>query len=72
MPPFAPITRRKLIQALKQAGFTVPYSGGNHQYLVKDDLKLFIPNPHTEDINRALLQKILKQAGIEGDEWERL
>jgi len=71
MPPFAPLTRRKLIQVLKQAGFTGPYSGGNHQYLVKGALKLFIPNPHTEDISKALLKKILKQAGIDKDEWER-
>lgn len=72
MPPFALLTWRKLIQTLKQAGFTGPYLGGNYQYLVKDTVKLFIPNPHTEDISKALLQKILKQAGIDKDEWERL
>jgi predicted RNA binding protein YcfA (HicA-like mRNA interferase family) len=62
MPPFTSITRRKLIQVLKQAGFEGPYSGGNHQYLIKGSVKLFIPNPHTEDISKALLNKILKIA----------
>ncbi len=72
MPPFTPITRRKLIQFLKKLGFQGPYSGGNHQYLVKGSLKLVIPNPHSEDISRSLLNKILRQAGIDKDEWERL
>jgi predicted RNA binding protein YcfA (HicA-like mRNA interferase family) len=34
--------------------------------------KLRIPNPHTEDIGRGLLVRILRQAGIEREEWEAL
>ena len=72
MPPFGPIKRRRLIQCLRQLGFEGLYSGGNHQYLVKDQLRLVIPNPHQSDISRALLSKILQQAGIERTEWEAL
>lgn len=72
MPQFGPIRRSKLIQNLRELGFDGPYSGGSHQYMVKGQLKLFIPNPHQGDISGALLAKLLRQAGIERSEWERL
>ncbi|MCP4166998.1 MAG: type II toxin-antitoxin system HicA family toxin [Chloroflexi bacterium] len=71
MPPFGPIKRRKLIQTLRRLGFEGPYSGGRHQYMVKDELKLFIPNPHQGEISNALLIRILRQADIDRDEWEQ-
>ena len=36
------------------------------------ELKLTIPNPHEADISIGLLSKILKQAHINRDEWEKL
>ena len=36
------------------------------------DLTLTIPNPHRGDIGRDLLKRVLDQAGISRDEWERL
>ncbi len=71
MPKFGPISRRELIRILRMLGFEGPLTGGNHQYMVKGGLKLFIPNPHQGDISRALLSKILKQAGIDKEEWEK-
>jgi hypothetical protein len=35
-------------------------------------IKLRIPNPHTQDISRGLLVRILRQARIEREEWEAL
>jgi len=72
MPPFGPIRRSDLIRNLRQLGFEGPYSGGKHQYLVKGQIRLVVPNPHQGDISRDLLTRILRQAGIERDEWERL
>lgn len=72
MPPFGPIKRRDLIRALKKLGFKGPYSGGRHQYMVKGELKLYIPNPHGGEISKALLAKILKQGNISHTEWENL
>lgn len=72
MPAFSPIKRRDLILNLRKAGFDGPYSGGNHQHMVKGQLRLIIPNPHKGDIAPALLTKILRQAGISRDEWENL
>ena len=31
-----------------------------------------IPNPHGNDLDWALVKRILKQAGIAPDEWEKL
>jgi predicted RNA binding protein YcfA (HicA-like mRNA interferase family) len=72
MPSFAPIKRRDLIRYLIQMGFDGPYSGGRHQFRVKGQLKVFIPNPHDGDIGQNLLAKILKEANIDRDEWEKL
>ncbi len=53
-------------------GFNGPFSGGKHQFMLKGDLKVRIPNPHKRsDITDSLLNEILKQAGISKNEWER-
>ena len=72
MPPFGPISRRDLVRALRQAGFDGPYSGGKHAFMLKADLTLTLPNPHQGEIGRELLIRILRQAGISKEEWERL
>lgn len=70
MPSFAPIKRRDLIRALKLLGFDGPFTGGNHQYMSKGELKVRIPNPHKGDISVGLLARVLNQAGISREEWE--
>jgi predicted RNA binding protein YcfA (HicA-like mRNA interferase family) len=72
MPAFGPISRRDLIRHLRQLGFDGPYSGGKHEFVIRDNVTLRIPNPHRGDIGRELLSRILRQAGIARDEWERL
>lgn len=72
MPKFGPIKRKELIHYLKQLDFTGPYSGTKHQFMVREDLKLRIPNPHKGDIGKNLLNQILREAGIDKSEWEKL
>jgi predicted RNA binding protein YcfA (HicA-like mRNA interferase family) len=72
MPPLSPIKRKDLLRYLKQLGFEGPYSGGKHQFVVKGDLSLRVPNPHQADIGKELLVRILRQAGISRDAWEKL
>lgn len=72
MPAVGPIRRRDLIRYLGQLGFEGPYSGGNHQYMVRGRTRVRIPNPHQSDIGRGLLQRILKQANVSRDEWEKI
>ena len=72
MPPFGSIKRRDLIRYLKQLGFEGPYSGSKHQFMRKDEIAVWLPNPHGGDIGKGLLAEILRQAGIEKDDWEQL
>ena len=71
MPPLGPVSRRKLIETLRRLGFTGPYSGGRHLFMVRGETVLAIPNPHARDIGIGLLGVILKQAGISRSDWER-
>ncbi len=72
MPSFGPIKRADLIRALRQAGFEGPFTGGKHQFMVRGELRLTIPNPHSGEIGRDLLARILRQADISREEWEKL
>ena len=50
MPQIRPIKRSDLINYLRQLGFSGPYAGGKHQFMIKDKLRLTLPNPHQNDI----------------------
>lgn len=68
-----PISRKELIRKFRSLGFTGPYSGGRHQFMVKEELKMRVPNPHQAgEISDSLLREILRQAGISKDEWEKV
>ncbi len=72
MPHFGPIKCKDLTAHLRKAGFEGPYSGGRHQFMIKGDVTLRIPNPHQGDIGKELLARILRQARIDKNEWEKL
>jgi predicted RNA binding protein YcfA (HicA-like mRNA interferase family) len=70
MPHWGPIKRRELVAGLRKLGFQGPVAGGKHEFMVRGELVLTIPNPHGGDINVGLLSIILKQAGATRKEWE--
>ncbi len=72
MPAFGPVKRSALIRYLRKCGFDGPYSGGRHPFMLKGNLTLTIPNPHQKDIGRDFLSRILRQAEISKEEWEKL
>ena len=72
MPQFGPIARKELVRYLRQLGFEGPYSGGRHQFMVKGNHTIRVPNPHQAVLGKELLAKILRQAGITKEEWEKL
>jgi predicted RNA binding protein YcfA (HicA-like mRNA interferase family) len=72
VPRLGPIKRADLIRYLQILGFEGPYSGGKHQFMLKGMICLRLPNPHKSDVGRELLSRIIKQAGIDGDSWEKL
>ena len=72
MPSLGPISRSDLISYLRALDFEGPYSGGRHQFMVKGDVTIRLPNPHRSNIGRELLSRILRHAGIDRDTWEKL
>jgi predicted RNA binding protein YcfA (HicA-like mRNA interferase family) len=55
---------------MKALGFEGPLSGGRHQFMVRHDVVVTIPNPHEGDIGIGLLARVLRQAGAGRTEWE--
>jgi predicted RNA binding protein YcfA (HicA-like mRNA interferase family) len=72
MPTFGPIKRRDLVHYLRSAGFSGPHTGSDHQIMQKGLIRVIIPNPHRGDISKELLLKVLRQAKISREEWEKL
>ncbi|MBI1768419.1 MAG: type II toxin-antitoxin system HicA family toxin [Bacteroidetes bacterium] len=64
MPIIGPVKRKDLIKYLRLLGFEGPYSGGKHQFMMRKQLRITIPNPHVSDISSG--------ADIPRDQWEKL
>ena len=66
-----PISRREFVRRLRQLGFSGPFAGGRHEFMLRDARRLIIPNHHRGDISPGLLSQLLRQANITREEWER-
>ena len=65
------LSRRELIRRFRALGYTGPFSGGRHQFMVRGEKKIRIPNPHgSGEVHISLVKEILRQAGISETEWE--
>jgi len=70
MTKISPISFNDFVKKLKKFGYKGPFSGGKHLFMIKNDIRLTIPNPHKKsDINIDLLIRILKNAEISKEEW---
>ncbi|GBC84994.1 hypothetical protein HRbin11_01434 [bacterium HR11] len=69
MTRLTPVSRQELIRRLRRLGFTGPYAGGRHEFMVRQDMRLILPNPHRSQISVDLLRRILKRAGISREDW---
>ena len=72
MPPIGPIRRSTLIRYLHRLGWTGPYPGRKHALMQRGTAAVHIPNQPEGDISRALLLRILAEAGIDRAIWEAL
>ena len=64
-----PVTWKELVRKLKKLGYSGPFIGGKHPYMIRRNIVLTIPNPHKGDIGVSLLVRILKQANINKEDW---
>ncbi len=51
---FGPVKRKDFIRYLRKLGFEGPFSGGRHQFMLKDKLRLTLPNPHQQEISQKI------------------
>jgi predicted RNA binding protein YcfA (HicA-like mRNA interferase family) len=66
------ISRKELLRKFKALGYSGPFSGGRHQFMIKGKKKIRIPNPHgSGDIDISLVKEILRQAGISSEERDK-
>jgi predicted RNA binding protein YcfA (HicA-like mRNA interferase family) len=72
MPQIGPIDRRDLIRNLRRLGFNGPMPGGRHEFMVRGERRVILPNPHRSDLSAGLLAPALRDGGVSRDEWERL
>ncbi|MEI2761394.1 MULTISPECIES: type II toxin-antitoxin system HicA family toxin [Methanothrix] len=63
------VSRRDLIKRLKSLGFSGPYAGPDHAFMVRGFARIRIPNPHKQEIGISLLVEILREGGISREEW---
>lgn len=67
------ISHREIVRRFRKLGYSGPFGGGRHLFMVKGTQKIRIPNPHqSRDIHISLIREILRQAGIDPFEWEKL
>ncbi|MCW5961225.1 MAG: type II toxin-antitoxin system HicA family toxin [Pyrinomonadaceae bacterium] len=72
MPSLAPIKQKDLIRNLRKLGWEGPFSGGKHPQMQNGSRTLTVPNPHRGDISIPLLRRILRQAEISIEDWQKL
>ena len=67
------VSRKELVRRFRALGYTGPFSGGRHQFMMKGSQKIRIPNLHGRgEIGVSLLNEILRQGNIEEEEWDKV
>lgn len=67
-----PVARSEFIRRMRRLGFEGPYSGGRHEFMLRGQRRLILPNPHRNMISVDLLIRLLDQAGVSRDEWQTI
>jgi predicted RNA binding protein YcfA (HicA-like mRNA interferase family) len=60
-----------MVRRLRAFGWAGPCQKGKHPFMVKNDVRLTIPNPHHGDIDWSLMKRILGTAEISADDWDK-
>ena len=71
MPKLPTVKPREVIKALERAGFILARQKGSHRIYVKNRLGVTIPY-HNKDLKLKTLKHIIKQSGLEIEEFIKL
>lgn len=65
-----PVSRKELVRRLGELGFSGPFTGSGHEFMIRGITRVKMPNPHhSQDVSVDLLARILRDAGIAREEW---
>ena len=70
MSRLTPVSRQQLIQRLGTLGSEGLCSGDRHEFMLRGDRRLILPNPRRGEIGVDLLVRLLRQSGITREEWQ--
>ena len=60
-----------MIRRFRALGWSGPFAGKRHAAMIKGTQSIPIPNPHRGDIDWTLTKLVLRQAGIDPQDWDR-
>jgi len=74
MPKLTPLKPNEVMRKLRALGYNGPIPGGRHVHMVHHASHKVIPVPShgNKDVGVGLLRKIVRDAGISVDEWQKL
>jgi len=72
MPKLVPISAKEMIRLLTKIGFTVERQKGSHIFLRNDGKTTTIPVHSSEELDRSMMRKILRDIDMSLEEFERL
>ena len=73
MPKLTPARAEEVVRVLEKLGFSRIRQSGSHAiFRHKDGRWATVPTHRGKDLERGLLRKILKDAGISVDEFEKM
>lgn len=61
-----------MVRRFQALGWTGPHPGKRHAAMRKGTHTVRIPNPHQGEIDWSLTKRILQQAAITTEEWDRV
>ena len=59
-----------MIRKFRALGWSGPFYGTKHPFMVKGTHRQRIPSDHGSEIGIGLLKEIIRQAGISNEEWD--
>lgn len=71
MPPLPVLTAKQVVAALLRNGFVLARQKGSHATYRHEDGRTAVVPMHTGDIKRGTLRSILRQTGLEVDDFQR-
>jgi predicted RNA binding protein YcfA (HicA-like mRNA interferase family) len=72
MPKLPSLTAKKVVRALKRAGFVEDRQKGSHLVLIRDSARTVVPMHSGRTIKESLLRSIVREAQLTVDEFIEL